>query len=468
LTLAPLRGLPSVEFAHDGRNALGQRAKILTQILGFGGFRVVETYFEDPAGRRVWPAGTYLPSREVRLVHRVQRRLSPRCGQCGRRCRKTHSDEHARRWRDLPWADHSVFIEYAPVRVRCEHCKATPVEALPWAGPYDRETERLQQHLALEAASASTARVAAHHGLSWSTVRRAETAAIARWEATRPKADLRQVGVDEKYLGRRHKRDEKYVTIVSNLETGEPIWIGYGRKGETLKRWLATLTKTEKQRITLFAMDMHDPYKDAVQSDRDLQHVAVVHDPFHVMKRANQAIDELRRSIFFRAGPQMRAVGRGTRWLFLRAWERCSEAQQVQLKALLACNTKLAAAYQIKEELRGVLRAPDEASMKMGMTRILRRTQRTSNVEMRKLNESLRDHMPEILALGKYRPPVGRIEALNNNWETLVRVARGYRDYEYLRRKLAFITVNPLHTEKGVRDFLALARTAPIFAPAAA
>jgi transposase len=215
-------------------------------------------------------------------------------------------------------------------------------------------------------------------------------------------------------------------------------------------------------------MDMHEPFKNAVRNDPRLKHVAVVHDPFHVIKRANKAIDELRRSVFFRAGPELRAIGRGKRWLFLRAWERCSTKQQANLKELLACNAKLAAAYQVKEELRGVLAAPDETAMAKGMARILRRTQHKANVQMRKLNESLRDHLPEILALGKYRPPVGRIEALNNNWETLVRMARGYRDYEYLRRKLAFITVNPLQTEKGVRDFLALARTAPLFAQAAA
>jgi hypothetical protein len=55
-------------------NALGQRAKILTQILVVVGFRVVEAYFEDPTGWRIWPAGRYLPSAEVRLVLRVQRR----------------------------------------------------------------------------------------------------------------------------------------------------------------------------------------------------------------------------------------------------------------------------------------------------------------------------------------------------------------------------------------------------------
>ena len=427
----------------------------------------MDAFFERPDGRRIWPVGTYLPPLDTRLILRVKRRWMAACGRCGKRCRKEHCEEKTRRWNDLPWADHRALIECTPIRVVCERCGATPQEALPWTEPYQRETRRLQQHLALQAASTPTVRVAAQYGLSWSTVRRAENSAIARWEAQRPKVALRDVGVDEKYLGRRHSRDEKFVTIVSDLGTGEPVWIGYGRKEATLKQFLDTLSLAETKAIRLFAMDMHEPFKNAVRNDPHLKHVAVVHDPFHVIKRANKAIDELRRSVFFRSGPEMRAVGRGKRWLFLRAWERCSTTQRADLKELLACNAKLAAAYQIKEELRGVLAAPDEIAMAKGMARILRRTQRKANVQMRKLNESLRDHLPEILALGKYRPPVGRIEALNNNWETLVRMARGYRDYEYLRRKLSFITVNPLQTEKGVRDFLALARTAPLFAKAA-
>lgn len=109
------------------------------------------------------------------------------------------------------------------------------------------------------------------------------------------------------------------------------------------------------------------------------------------------------------------------------------------------------------EELREVLAAPHESAMAKGLVHILRRTQRKANVPLRKLHKSLVRHLPQILALGKFRPPVGRIEALNNNWETLVRRARGYRDHQYLLRKLRFITVNPLQTGDGVRAFLALA-----------
>jgi transposase len=406
----------------------------------------------------VWPVGNYLPTADVRLVLRVERRWQPVCGTCGGRCRRKHGEEKTRRWHDLPWGEHPVLVEYAPIRVVCERCEATPLEGVPWAAPYQRETRRLQQHLALQAASAPIVRVAAQFGLSWSTVRRAEAMAIERWEAQRPTVELRDAGVDEKYLGRRHKRSEKFVTIVSNLQTGEPVWIGYGRDEATLRKWLDTLTAEQKQRLRLFAMDMHEAFKNAVEHDPQLRHVAIVHDPFHVVKRANEAIDELRREIFFRAGPDRRAFGRGTRWLFLRAWERCTASQREDLKALLAFNARLAAGYQIKEELRGVLAAPSEAAMATGLKHILRRTQLKANVQMRKLHDSLRRHLPRILALGKHRPPVGRIEALNNNWETLVRLARGVRDYEYLRRKLCFLTVNPLRTAEGVLTFLALGR----------
>jgi hypothetical protein len=40
--------------------------------------------------------------------------------------------------------------------------------------------------------------VALLHGLDWTTVRRAEQAALERWEQTRPPVRLRFVGVDEK------------------------------------------------------------------------------------------------------------------------------------------------------------------------------------------------------------------------------------------------------------------------------
>jgi hypothetical protein len=51
-----------------------------------------------------------------------------------------------------------------------------------------------------------------------------------------------------------------------------------------------------------------------IKADPKLAHVHIVHDPFHIMKRAGEAVTELRGATIFRAEGEMRAVGRGTRW----------------------------------------------------------------------------------------------------------------------------------------------------------
>lgn len=440
---------------------MGQRARILAEILGHEGWRVTETFFESEEGRRVEPVRGFRLIRETKLVLTLERRWKPRCSVCTRRCDVVHERCRSRRWADLSWGEHPVELRYAPCRVKCARCGAR-TEMVAWAAPYQRQTRRLQQRLAIEAASMPVMHVAALHGLSWLTVRRAEDRALARWEETRTEAPLRHVGVDEKWLGRRHHRPHKYVTVVSNLETGEPLWLGYGRSEETLREWLESLRPEARGRIQLFAMDMHRAYWNAVDGVPGFERAAIVHDPFHVLKLAGQMLDELRREVFFRAGPEMRAIGKGKRWLLLRAWERLGDAQQADLGVLLATNRTLARAYQIKEELREVLRAPDGESMKTGLDRILRRTRLRRFAPLRRLHDTLNERYNEIAALGTHRPAVGRTEALNNNWETLVRRARGYHHLPYLLRKLRFMTANPIRQRDGIKRFLALGIPPPL------
>lgn len=441
---------------------MSQRTRILTQIMGFVGWKVKATRWEGTDRRPFTPVRGYNVPTNAVLVIEMARRWAPRCSRCAAICDVIHERGKVRQWADLSWAGHRAVLEYAPVRVKCRHCGRHAVEMLAWADPRQRQTRRLQHQLAFDAFSMPLSHVATKYGLPWHTVRRAEHDAIARWDRTRPPVPLRCVGLDEKWLGRRHKRPEKFVTIVSNMETGEPVWIGYGRDADTVKQWLATLTAEQKAQIVLFASDMHDPFKKAIREDAALAHVAYAHDPFHVMKRAGEAISELRREIFFRAGPKMRGIGRGARWLVLRPWQRLSDDEKGQLRRLFhLSNGRLARAYQTVEQLREALKAPDELALADALWPVLQRTARRSNVPMRKLHDSLVAHMDGILALAEHRPPTGRIEALNNNWETLVRRGRGYRDHQYLLRKLRFVTANPVRNRDGILRFLALGITPP-------
>jgi transposase len=442
---------------------MGQRGQTLTQVLGYRGWRVVEVSYERVDGTKVTPVAGYDLPQELLLVLRTERRWVGRCAECQAICGRVHEQLPPRRWADLSWAGRPTVIEYAPQRLACRRCGHTGVELLAWADTHQRQTRRLQHYLAIETASMPVQHVAALHGLDWSTVKRAEVCALERWQKTRQKVPLRHVGIDEKYLGRRSRhRKEKFVTIFSNLETGEPLAIEFGRSEETVTAWLQTLTKEEKAGITLFSMDMHQAFLNAVRADPDLAHAVVVHDPFHVMKRVGAALDELRREVFFRAGPDQRRLGRGKRWLYLRSWERCSEDQRTELRDFLKLNRTLARGYQLAEEIRAALHAPDRGAMWTAINRVLLRTSRRDNVPLRKLHESLLRHWPQLLGLADHRPATGRVEALNNNWETLVRRSRGHRDLDYLLLKLRFTVANPIRSANGVARFRALGLPAPI------
>lgn len=442
---------------------MGQRGRILTQVWGYQGWRVKDCFYEREDGTRVEPVAGYDLPQDVRLVLQVERRWSSRCAGCGRICGwKAHEQLKARRWDDLAWAGRPVQVEYAPIRVDCRGCGSRAVELLAFADSHQRQTKRLQHHLALESASMPTSHVAAQHGLPWSTVRRAELRALERWDQTRIPTPLRHVGIDEKYLGRRGAREEDFVTIVSNNETGEPLWIGFGRSEATVASWLATLSRETKQGISLFVMDMHRAFLNAVRADVDLAHAVVVHDPFHVMKRVGSALDELRRDVFFRAGPGLRALGRGKRWLYLRAWENMTPQQQRELVGFLGLNRTLARGYEIAEEIRGALRAPDQPAMVIALRRVLRRTQRSEPEALRKLHDSLQRHWTELLGLAEHHPATGRVEALNTNWEALIRRGRGYRRLDVMLLKLRFMVASPVRYNTGIRRFLELGLPPPL------
>ena len=99
-----------------------------------------------------------------------------------------------------------------------------------------RFSKRFEEAVGEACESASARRVAKQFGLPESTIRAIDLRYLERWNARRSKPALRQLGVDEIFLG----KATKFVTVVSNLESGEPLWFGRERKKETLDEFFRT------------------------------------------------------------------------------------------------------------------------------------------------------------------------------------------------------------------------------------
>jgi hypothetical protein len=91
------------------------------------------------------------------------------------------------------------------------------VPQLPSKAPFSK---RFEEAVGQACESASVRQVARQFGLPASTVRAIDLRYLKRWSARARKDGLEQMGVDEIYFG----KQMKFITVVSNLETGEALW----------------------------------------------------------------------------------------------------------------------------------------------------------------------------------------------------------------------------------------------------
>src|SRR6266566_2593091 len=238
------------------------------------------------------------------------------CGGCGISVREIHSWTE-RRIRDLPFVNGKAHYTARLEAVVAQDCEAAPVS-----------------------------RVAVQRGLPPETVRRMDKRALRRWAAARPRTPLHYLGVDEIFLG----KTVKFLTVVSDLETGEPLWIGLERKQETLDRFFAeALPPSRRRAVRAVCVDMWEPFRLSLQEH--LPHARIVYDKFHVLHHASEALYETRRAEFFRQGAEARGLIRGKRWLLLRRWAHLDGEERATLRELFALNRRLAKAYLLKEQL---------------------------------------------------------------------------------------------------------------------
>jgi len=387
-----------------------------TKLLGWPGYRVYRHEIDKPGKTlKLW-------------VRRKRGNRKLVCSGCGRKLTEA-CDVYQREVRDLPWSEYRATVVIELYRVRCPDCgvKTEKIVQLPSKAPF---SQRFEEAVGLACESAAVRRVAQQFGLAASTVRAIDLRYLERWAAARRKPALRQMGVDEIHLGKK----QKFLTVVSNLETGEPLWFGRERKKETLDEFLEKqLSSFQRSAIRAACVDMWEPYRQSLE--QWVPRCRIVYDKFHIMQHAGAAVDEVRRAEFFRKGGAAREVVKGKRWLLLSRWVHLNTHKKRQLNALFALNRRVMKAYLLKESLDRLWTYTYEGAMLRYLQSWIDQLRWQRLKPIRKLARMLLDHLEGILNYCRIKVPLGVVEAVNGNIKALLRRGRGYRDLNYLLLK---------------------------------
>src|SRR6202030_3666221 len=198
--------------------------------------------------------------------------------------------------RDLSCFEYRTTVVVELYRLRCPDCgiKTEKIAQLPSKAPFSK---RFEDVVGEACESAAARRVAKQFDVAATTVRSMDLRYLERWASQQRKPGLRQLGVDEIHLGKK----QKFLTVASNLESGEPLWFGRERKKETWDEFFQDeLSARQRRDIKAASVDMWEPYRQSIE--QWVPDCRIVYDKFHVMQHANRAVDEVRRAEFFRKG----------------------------------------------------------------------------------------------------------------------------------------------------------------------
>jgi transposase len=356
------------------------------------------------------------------------------CPECSARM---HVNEKVtRRWRHLDTCQFKTVIEADVPRVRCrEH--GTLTVRVPWAEPYGRFTALFEQVALLLMGACSTSAAAKHLRISWDEADHIKERAVRRGLARKKPVRAKAVCVDEKAVGAGHD----YVTVVTRVpEEGRPFvdHVADGREKAALDGYWRLPSTGPLEDIRCASMDMWRPYIASAMGALPGGGGAVTHDPFHLVRHMNEAVDKVRRREQPLLGERERAEMKGTRFMWLYGFESLPGKWSQRMQALKDGKTRTARAWRLKELFRAFYQCEGWAQAAAYFDDWYRAAVRCRLEPVVKVARMIKAHLPQVLNYFVHKVTNSFSEGVNGIIQGLIGRARGYRSRERLKRDIYF------------------------------
>jgi transposase len=314
------------------------------------------------------------------------------------------------------------------------------VAAVPWARHGAGHPYVFDEQGAWLATQCSRSAVTELMRIAWRTVGSIISRVWADVEQLHDRfAGLRRVGIDEIS----YKRGHKYLTVVVDHDSGRLVWAAPGRDKATLDSFFDALEASGAgrcQQISHVSADGAD-WIAAVVADRCPKAVRCA-DPFHVVKWATEALDEVRRQTWntARGAVGRRGAGRATgqakalkvgRYALWKNPENLTDRQQAKLAWIAKTDPRLHRAYLLKEGLRTIF-SLDPAEAPAALDTWVGWARRCRIEAFVALQRRIVKHQDSILAAIEHGLSNGRIESVNTKIRLITRIAFGFATPEPL------------------------------------
>lgn len=355
------------------------------------------------------------------------------CPECQQRMHVHDYEE--RRWRHLASCQfQTILVARVPV-VKCATHGAQTV-AVPWAERYARFT-RLFERLAIDVLlECSITGACAILGVSWDEADGIKQRAVQRGLARKQPTVMPRLCVDEKGMG----RGQEYLTIVAQVTADQTTVEGVeeGRSQASLDAFWESLTTEQLMGVEAVAMDMWEPYVQSTLTQVPGAAGKIVHDPFHLVKYLNEAVNAVRVGEHRRLQAAGDDTLKGTRQWWLYGFENVPLQHGPRFELLRALNLQTARAWGLKEVFRSFWLCADVPSARRYFAQWYGWAMRSRLEPVKKVARMCQRHLENLLTFFVHRLTNGPIEGLNNKVQGLIKKAYGYRNKARFKADIFF------------------------------
>ncbi len=374
----------------------------------------------------------FIDGRNITLVCKTRRKTAC-CPHCGRRTKRVHQYCQPQRVLHLILGEQRVYLSLRKRRFLCPFCQRVFTERLPFLEKRAKTTKLARQLMVKSLVGQSFKSVTLKTGVGYPSLRTwlegMVNPFLLSWQEERKDKVIR-LGIDEHYV-----KKGKFVTTVTNLARMTLKTILPDDRKQTLVSFLKGLPSWVKEKIDEVCCDMDQTIIRAVLEA--LPKARIVIDHFHLVKDANQRLNEARKI-------EQEMWKKRLPWkLFLKAKEHLREEERLLLGKILSQNSLLNTFYYYKEALREMYQLENKEEARDHLETTIRGMRATDNPELWLWAKSLKAHQEWILNYFDNRTTNAYTEGVHVKLKMLQRVSFGFRNIDVYIRK-AMLACLPL------------------------
>ncbi len=355
------------------------------------------------------------------------------CPECGA---ELGCYDHAspRTWRHLDTMQFRTMLHAAVPRVDCPEHGVLQAN-VPWADPKSRFTllfERFAIDLLLATQNVKGAQTILKTG--WEQTWHILTRAVERGRVRKSALPLPRIGIDEKSFA----KGQSYITLLYDLDRSTVEAISDGCDTPAADACFSQLSPEQVQSVEAIAMDMSAALVKSAMVNLPLAEEKIVHDRFHVMKLATEAVDQVRRQEHRELQKSNDSSLTGTKFLWLKSQENLTQSQRSHLDQVYEHRLKTGKAWAFKEMLRDLWNHSTEADARTYFQDWYRRVIHTQLEPLKRVARTIKERLANVVSYCTHRITNAVAEGINSKIQSIKRRVGGYRNKENYKTAIFF------------------------------